>query len=64
MGEHESVTFMNYTSYVNELDDTHHTSLKPFYPKAKTSKTKRKIADENYNHTSDLESDGDQFLRQ
>ena len=64
MGEHETVTFMNYTRSVNELDDTHHTSLKPFYPKAKATKAKRKIEDENYNETSDLESDADKFSRQ
>ena len=62
----EQMTFISYTRTVNELDDTHHASLKPYYPKAKVSKAKRKIVDEQvYNNDSDLESDGaDQFARQ
>ena len=45
MGVNESVTFMSYTRVTNELDDLHHVSLKPYYPKAKVTKSKRKVTD-------------------
>ena len=60
MGHHESVNFMSYTRVTNELDDTHHISLKPYYPKIK--KSKRDLEDERRDK-DDNESDGNLFDR-
>ena len=71
MGQNERFEFLSYTHITNELDDAHHMSLKPYYPKVNTRRRAATLAmmrdEEGFNmrdeNAMDLESGEEMFER-